>query len=202
MKSVIVVLLLLGSIAEAQTESAQDRFTRGAALYEATRYEAALHEFEAAHAMKPMAAFVFNIARCLDRLDRRDEAKAAYQRFLSEDPEALTAPVARERLALISAMDEVPPATPAPVVLRRRYVAPVAIGGGALALLAVGAGLLGSAVQDFNALEKSCAPVCSTSSWSGIRTRELAGEVVLGVGAAAAVADIIVFAVEYGRRKK
>jgi tetratricopeptide (TPR) repeat protein len=65
------------------TEIAKRHFAIGVSAYNAGSYVAALKEFEAAHEVKPLPAFEFNIARCLDRLERFEEALAAYRRFVA-----------------------------------------------------------------------------------------------------------------------
>lgn len=192
----------------AHADEARDHFEHGAVLYAATRYDAALHEFESAHAIQPMPAFVFNIARCLDRLDRRSEAVAAYERFLAASPDPANASVARERVAALTPPPTITaPVTPIALVQepkpkpRRRFVLPGAVGGGAVLLAGIGAGLLGSAVSSFHGLEGSCAPTCSTDAWGGVQARERAGEVLLGVAGAVAVADVVLFVLEIKGRK-
>ena len=57
---------------DTDTEIAKRHFAAGSAAYGAGDYRRALREFEEARLARPMAAFDYNIARCLDRLERRD----------------------------------------------------------------------------------------------------------------------------------
>lgn len=214
MKTALSILLLtLATIAHA--DDAREHYQRGAALYDATRYEAALHEFEVAYAQQALPALVYNIARCLDRLDRYEEAAAAYARFLdadhSDDPQIGEA---RTRLAELHAMMTPTPApnvVPTPTALtsptpstpsHRRYLTPGLLGGGTVVLGAVGASLLGNALWSYNGLSKACAPNCPTSSYAGLPARERAGEALLGIAGAAAVADVVLFVIAAKKRRK
>lgn len=206
MRLLLAALLLLApSLTFADVDAARLRYEAGAALYEATRYEAALREFEAAQAMEPRPALVYNIARCLDRLGRRQEAATAYERFLrGEEAIGAHADEARLRLAELARMPAPTPSTVAPSspppTKRRRYLGPGILVGGALALAIIGAGLTGSALADYNQLSSSCAPNCQSSTWQGLPARERAGEALLGIAGAALVADVVWFVI-VARRK-
>lgn len=188
---------------------AREHYKRGAVLYEATRYDAALHEFEAAQATDPRPPLLYNIARCLEQLGRRAESLAAYERYLREDPTAanaaeVTAKIAALTAALTAAL--APPALPPAVTVaalrpirQHRYLIPGVVAGGALALAVAGAGLLGSALGEYRSLDASCSPNCSQGAWSQLPAREHAGEALLGVAGAAVVADIVLFVLESKR---
>lgn len=47
----------------------------------------ALNEYQAAYALQSRPWILFNIARVLDRLGRKDEAAPTYQRFLATNPD-------------------------------------------------------------------------------------------------------------------
>jgi hypothetical protein len=102
---------------DADTEVARRHFQRGVQRYDVSDYEGALKEFRAANRVKPRPAFEFNIARCLDRMERYAEAVAAYQRFVAAAPDDPSVKEARERIALLQARlrpeepDERPAAT-------------------------------------------------------------------------------------------
>jgi hypothetical protein len=74
-----------------------------------------------------------------------------------------------------------------------------ALGGVTIAGLAVFAGLGGSGLALKSSLQASCAPFCTDAQLQPLRTRFLAADISLGVGAAAAVAAIIVVAVRPAR---
>lgn len=188
--------------------SAREHYARGAALYDATRYEAALREFEEAQSEEPRTELVFDIARCLDRLGRREEARAAYEKYLASSPDASNADEVRGRLVALTEIKvakpvlPLTPVTPAalPSTKRHRYLGPGLLGGSALIVGAVGAGLLGSALTSYNSLSSACAPNCSSNAWVNLPAREHAGEALLGIAAVAVVADVVWFVVA-SRRK-
>jgi tetratricopeptide (TPR) repeat protein len=215
---VVLTLLLLPSLAFADMPPVPDdnalargHHVRGAEAYAAGRYEEALVEFEAAHHVRPMPAFDYNIAKCLDRLNRRAEAVEAYGKYLrNAPPDDNTTAETRARIEKLEHEihdAEKPPARAAPpapsaVVFSvtlpprpspRRFILPGAVGGGALALAAVGAGLLGSTASAYGSLDGSCSPNCSTGSWASLPAREHAGEALLGIAGAVAVVDVVLW---------
>lgn len=185
---------------------ARGHYARGATAYDEGHYDEALREFEAAHAAEPLPAFDYNVARCLDRLGRRAEALAAYERYILVAPKADNLAEVSERVALLT--HELAEVQPRPALVfqlpsrpsPRRWIVPGALGGGALFFVAVGAGLLGSASASYHDLSSTCAPSCAPSLWSGLPAREHAGEALLGVAAVAAVVDVALI-VRAARRK-
>jgi tetratricopeptide (TPR) repeat protein len=111
----LLAALLMAAVAhaapdelDADTENARRHFQLGSAHYNAQEYELALAEFEKARVIKPLPALDFNIARCLERLERYRDAIDAYRRYLAEtqapDPEAAARiMVLEERLAAFEA---------------------------------------------------------------------------------------------------
>lgn len=218
-----LILLALASVARADEETAKDHYQRGAALYDATRYESALHEFETAYTQTPSPELIYDIARCLDRLERREEAVAAYTRFLnadkSDDPQVNEVHVRLAEIGVAVQPKPSPPPLPAPQVIavpaltaltpappvppsRRRFLVPGLVGGGTVVFGAVGASLLGNALWNYNGLNRTCAPNCSGSSWSSLPGREHAGEALLGITGAAAVADIVLFVIAAKKKER
>jgi tetratricopeptide (TPR) repeat protein len=192
MRGIVVALLLpcwagAGELPDPDTEVAQRLFTEGAAAYDAHDYVAALARFEAARRIKPLPAFDYNIARCQDRLGHEREALDGYERYLASQP--LDAAEVQGRVAVLRRRLASPPAPPP-----RHIAAPVAVGVVSLALLATGAGLVGSVGPDYDALDRRWrmeGPTAGVrSSADSLRAREIAGWTVLGVGAAAAVVDV------------
>ena len=125
----VVGVLAAGGAAQARrtdldpdTEIARRHFAVGVAAYNAGSYAAALKEFEAAYEVKPLPAFEFNIARCLDRLERFEQALLAYRRFVAhtsnrgEGEEAhRRIKVLEERLARRAPPEPLPAPSPVPV---------------------------------------------------------------------------------------
>ena len=121
-------LLLAAGAAQAKrtdldpdTEIARRHFSLGVSAYNAGSYAAALKEFEAAYEVKPLPAFEFNIARCLDRLERFEQALSAYRRFVAHTSNRGEGEEAHRRIKVLEdrlarrAPPEPAPAPPAPV---------------------------------------------------------------------------------------
>jgi tetratricopeptide (TPR) repeat protein len=92
--SIIVVVSMFGLVSNALaeqevelTQEDQDRFDTfvQAAVdhYSARRYEEAIEAFEKAFEIYPEPELIYNIARCQERLTKREEAVASYERFIS-----------------------------------------------------------------------------------------------------------------------
>jgi len=207
-------------------EIARRRFARGSEHYAAGAYQQALDEFEAVRRYKPAPALDYNIARCLDRLERPREAIDAYTRYVTARPDAQDAAEVRARIeTLRRRLPPEPPATPPPTPTppiattpppttttpppplvdrpstARRYAAPIAVGAGALAAALVGAGLLGSVRSDYNAANGpgGCRP-CTDADIAPLERRAYAGYAMLGIAGALAVVDIALFATTARRR--
>jgi tetratricopeptide (TPR) repeat protein len=241
----ILLALILGGMAQGvafaqlsddpDEEIARRRFARGSAHYAAGEYQQALDEFEAVKRLKPAPALDYNIARCLDRLERPRDAIAAYERYVAARPNAPDAPEVRARIDVVRARlpAEPPAATAAPptappspptappaappeiapaassaaVVVEsppsraRPYIAPIAVGAGAIALAVVGGGLLGSVRSDFDAAAGpgGCRP-CSDDEIAPLQRRAHAGYALLGIAGALVVVDVALFAVTARKR--
>jgi tetratricopeptide (TPR) repeat protein len=214
LRLLLTLLLAHGAFAQVSldpdTEIARRHFQAGRVKYEASEYEAALREFEAARKVRNLPAFDYNIARCLDRMERPAEAIAAYERYLAVIGEAPDAAEVRERVRILKerlpAQAGQPTATttaaspprPAP-----RYLAPGLVTGATLALAVTGAGLVGSVAIDYDRLlsgPSSCRP-CSDSQVSPLKARADAGYVLLGLSGALAIVDVILW-VRAARHRK
>jgi hypothetical protein len=81
-------------------------------------------------------------------------------------------------------------------------VAPIAVGGGALLLGIVGAGLLGSAASDFHGYQANCPAPCDQTVWGGSQSKLYASYALLGLAGAAAVADVVLWALTVRRARE
>jgi hypothetical protein len=85
---ILAALTLAGAAATSHAEpapqnEARTRFSTGRAYYDAGDFERALGDFMAGYKAWPAPSFLVNVAQCLRRLDRLDEAAGAYQRYLA-----------------------------------------------------------------------------------------------------------------------
>jgi len=68
------------------TDEARGRYDRGTRLYLVGEYRRAIDEFKEGYLANADPAFLYNLARCHQRLDERDQAVTFYRRFLAADP--------------------------------------------------------------------------------------------------------------------
>jgi tetratricopeptide (TPR) repeat protein len=104
MLAVVMAGLLLSTL-PGDVEQARADFERGAALYRAGDFRAALAAFEAAQARAPAPQALFNIARCQERLGQLAEAADSYEAYLgaaagAPDREAVSARIGELRARL------------------------------------------------------------------------------------------------------
>jgi tetratricopeptide (TPR) repeat protein len=174
-------------------EIARRHFDRGSELYERGAYADAIVEFARARAAHPAAELDYNIARCYDRLEQRQPAIDAYERYLLRAPQAAGAGEARQRIAVLRA--RLPP--PA----GRRYAGPIALGAAALVVAGVAGGLVGSVAGPFHDLEQgACAAGCDPSTYAGLRARATAGYALFGIAGALAIGDFVWWGIAARRR--
>jgi tetratricopeptide (TPR) repeat protein len=89
MRAVFVCLLLVSAARadeDPDTEVARKHFNTGRAYYDNGEYDKALSEFEGARRVRPHPALDYNIGRCLDRLERYQDAINAYDRYAATNP--------------------------------------------------------------------------------------------------------------------
>lgn len=205
----IVMLVVLAAIdADPDVEIARRHFEAGTAEYNAGRYAAAIVEFEAARKVKALPAFDFNIARCHDRLEHVREAIDAYERYAATAPSDVIevrarVAVLRQRLAPPATPTASPPASSVVVVSSSPAPRRVAtwIVGGAGAVLLAGSLVAGLVANDrYSDLKNKCVDGRCGADMQGTidsgRSAAVASDVLLGVGAAAVVAGVVLFFVE------
>jgi tetratricopeptide (TPR) repeat protein len=88
-----VVLLLCTAVmvpatASADKEQAKAHYERGKRLYNLSRFEDAVKEYEAAYLEMEDPAFLFNIAQCYRQIGNNDLALRSYRNYLRSAPEA------------------------------------------------------------------------------------------------------------------
>jgi tetratricopeptide (TPR) repeat protein len=200
--------------ADPDTEIARRHFQAGSDFYEKGRYEEALTEFKAARAVRKAPQLDYNIARCLDRMERFREAVDYYRQFQAANgPDSevdARIKVLEERLGTTSP----PPETPQPVIApppsapielspplptSPSLVPPLVVGVAALAAVAAGTALVVTVKPDYDAVQASCPHDCPEDRWSDLRTRAYAGYALWAVGGALAVTDVVMWIVRARR---
>jgi hypothetical protein len=185
-------------------------FQLGSEAYARSDFQRALEEFQAARRVVPRPELDFNIGRVYDRLDEPARAIEAYARYVAAMPDAPDAAEVRARIATLQ--DRLPAgpfavsAAPAPADHHgsHAYVAPIVVGALALSAGAVGAGLLGALKGEYDKLHDGCgvAGTCSVAQWSGLRSQDITGKVMLGVGGALLLVDVALWVRARGRVAK
>jgi tetratricopeptide (TPR) repeat protein len=217
-RCVVVLFYLSSAFASAEEahdlEYAKKMFKEGLAHYNLREYKEALIAFEASYRAEPDPVFLFNIAQAYRQLGKPADAVRFYKLFLKEVPnspyrpmvENILAsiepkPAAREpaRLATPAAQPPVPSETR--VELRARpasrpwykSAAGWTLTGIAVAAIATGAGLAAHGHE----LATDAPSAMNLSQFRDMRdqgsTFQTAGYSVLGIGAAAVVAGVVVF---------
>ncbi|HEY2743589.1 MAG TPA: tetratricopeptide repeat protein [Polyangia bacterium] len=106
--------VVLAQVIDPDEEAARRHFERGLTHYDAGEYQAALDEFDAVKRFRDSPALDYNIARCYDRLERYPEAVAAYERYVTQKPDASDAAEIKERIAILRSRLAPQPVAPAP----------------------------------------------------------------------------------------
>jgi hypothetical protein len=221
MRTLLVSLVLscVSPLAHADDlEKARAYFQAGVDAYDQSKYEVALREFQHSHALSHNPALYFNMAACEEHLDHFQAASLLLRQYLIEKPDAEDRAKVETRIKTLEERDEmmkrppapppevnapapvaVTPPAPAPAPAPRRRVASWAMLGvtGALAVGAIAAGSW--SLTRYNDLKSSCgmtAAGCSSSDKDAVHAGAIATDVLIGVGAAAAVTTLVLFIVE------
>src|SRR5262245_17333846 len=94
-----------------QVARALKHYTEARVLYDRGAIPEAMTAFQAAYALRPDPAFLFDIGQCQRRLGRRAEALASYRAFLRERPNSEKRDVVER---LIAALEREPQLVAAP----------------------------------------------------------------------------------------
>lgn len=214
----LAAVLVAGTTARADDlAKARTFFQSGVEAYDAGDYEAALRDFQQSHAMSHNAALYFNMAACEEHLNHSQAAALLLRQYLLEKPDAEDRAQVLTRIQALEQRDAAmkapeppreiarpapapPPApTPSPQEPPPRRVISWALLGvtGAIAVAAIGTGAW--ALVDHGDLESGCgksAAGCSQGAIDGMRSAQYATDALIGLGAAAAVATVVLFVVE------
>lgn len=167
MRTAMVVLVLVGGVANADPGGARAHFLSGMELYVQGRYAAALAEYQAAWVAWKDPELLLDMAECNRHLGNLDEAREQYRGFLQRVPHSPLRGSVERQLARLErpAADAPPPAelvvgaTPSPAAERAtpraqagRTAMAIGIAGWAVSLAALGASIYTwsqeSALQD------------------------------------------------------
>ncbi len=91
---------------ENATEKAKEHFKAGQALFGAGQFEKAAESFLKAYEYKPLAAFLFNIAVCYEKVEKFVEAKQYFVEFLAKDPQTKELASIQARIRLLDRLIE------------------------------------------------------------------------------------------------
>ncbi|HEY3450022.1 MAG TPA: tetratricopeptide repeat protein [Myxococcales bacterium] len=112
--------------ASAAHKKVQAQLNKAADLFAAKDFAGALAELRRAQDSEDLAVVRFNIARCLEELERPDEAVQAYQDYLTAPDVAAGSEVRRgyahQTIALLSGENEQPAETPASETLAWKFL--------------------------------------------------------------------------------
>ena len=140
---------------------AAKHYRQGQAAYASEHWQDALGEFEKARKVHPVPELDYNIALCLDRLERWAEAASAYRRFV--DGTHNRDPAISKRIDELEArVAATPVVTVAPIApaAHHELAAPIALASIALVAGVAGAALLGVAHHELDTQQSGCAPSC------------------------------------------
>src|SRR6478609_4905780 len=85
----LLVLLAVPPTAWAQLrdkKAAAQHFKEGRALYDQSRWAEALAEFQSGYESFPLPGFLVNMGQCFRKLERLEEARDAWQKFIESNP--------------------------------------------------------------------------------------------------------------------
>lgn len=183
----------------APTTGAEARYLQGSMLFSQHRFVEAALAFEDAYAVSQAPELLFNIARAWEEAGDVRRALDAYERFESRGSTPANIAEIRERIDRLRASvaaarraAEAARSTPAPVAVEapppRRYVGPIVVAsaGGALVAAALPLWVAAQAARD-GVVAGCTGNVCPESLRADAdraRTLAVAGDVMMGVGAA------------------
>ena len=123
--ALVISVLLIGVAvsAAAQDASGTDEISEARALFIAGRsafnegrYESALDYFQRSYSLSGRSVLLFNVAQCLDRLRRDEEALAAFEKYLQEVPEAENRTEVESRIEILKSAIASRQQAPAPAI--------------------------------------------------------------------------------------
>ena len=191
---------LISPLPSPDEEVARRHYILGTEAYDRRDYPTALGHFELVRKVSPSPEIEFNIARCLDRLERWGEAAIAYDQFAAGRPTDSAAREAASRAQVLRS--RLPTADVRGTSPRRRARMRLAAGltlGGALAFGIAGSAVYGSTYASYAERRDSCAGQCAPGAYDELRDRVQAGQiasgVLFGVAGVALFADVALWVI-------
>ena len=217
-RGALIVVALAPSSVRADKEKARALFDRATKQYNLGEYATAADAFKAAYDEFPDPTLLYNLAQCERQLGHKQRAITLYRSYLREVTDAPNAAEvhrliagleqdiqreenARKQAVATTAPQKLAPAVaavPAPLPPRRpwwRNPAGWALVGVAVAVGAVGGGLLGVSQSDQNGAPHAATLADARAQLDQAGAFRSAGFALVGAGAATAIAGVIVLAV-------
>ena len=110
----LVGVTRLAAAQDEATEKARIHVKAAIDYYDQARYEEAAREMNAAYQLKPLADLQYNLAQCYERLNRLDDAVAAYQKYVDGKVDANDRAQVEERIVNLRERIKSGAAAPAP----------------------------------------------------------------------------------------
>jgi hypothetical protein len=193
-------------------EAARAHFERGVELYTYGDFPNAWLEFNSAYQVVPLVDLLNNLARCEVRMGRQRDALEHFRSFITARPNDQDSEYIRQEIARLegevgrtTAAQNAPPepvAAPAPPRPRHVPVYGILVGATTIAMLIAGATTLGLVNGRYNSLHNQCGSSCPPMDVNVLQTQSYAGDGLLGVGAAGAVATGLILYFELSGSKE
>jgi tetratricopeptide (TPR) repeat protein len=100
----IFMAVMVPSTAQADREQAKAHYERGTRLYNLSRFDDAVKEYEAAYLEMSDPAFLFNIGQCYRQIGNNDLALRSYRNYLRSAPDAANRADVENRIKEIEAL--------------------------------------------------------------------------------------------------
>jgi len=124
----LLVAVVVPATAQADKEQAKAHYERGKRLYNLSRFDDAVKEYEAAYLEMEDPAFLFNIGQCYRQLGKNELALRSYRNYVRSAPDAANRTDVENRIQEIEAtLAKEKEATPAPVVAPSEPTRPVPV---------------------------------------------------------------------------
>ena len=201
-----------------EREEARAHFEQGNSAFALGRYAAAALEYEKAFALRSDSALLYNAAQAHRMANNKARALELYQNYLRVFPKVTNREEVQRHIATLKTAIETeqrsqssPPTAPVPIdgqvtpepvairptpppppVSRVKLYAGIGVAVGGVALVAAGGALFGVARSAANEINHPVPGyIFNPATESAVKTDQLAGGILLGIGGAAVVAGTV-----------